>query len=291
MLNNDRFNGKTRIMIYFNYEKLNGLLTDLSILIGAKVSIFDSNFQDTKAYGNTDNQFCKLIKKHIPGACLKSDTTAINRCAYELSINYHCHFGFIEMMFKQMINDTPIYVCIGPFRDPKTKDKDIKRIREFCELTHCNFKEILNYYNGTPLFSDEKYESIKSLTSAIFEHAKETKIIAIKEDFFESDIDPFLKANYAKNYTIGELCDIFAVPQKKFHSVVKKSTGLSPKQYITKIKIDKAFEEIILTTKDLQVISSDVGIDDYNYFIKVFKSLRGHTPKYFRAESEENDEK
>ena len=278
-------------MIYFNYEKLNGLLTDLSILIGAKVSIFDSNFQDTKAYGNTDNQFCKLIKKHIPGACLKSDTTAINRCAYELSINYHCHFGFIEMMFKQMINDTPIYVCVGPFRDPKTKDKDIKRIKDFCELTHCDYKEILNYYNGTPLYSEEKYESIKSLTRAIFEHAKETKIIAIKEDFFESDIDPFLKANYGKNYSIQELCDIFAVPQKKFHSVVKKSTGLSPKQYITKIKIDKAFEEIILTTKDLQVISSDVGIDDYNYFIKVFKSLRGHTPKYFRAESEDNDEK
>lgn len=290
-MNNDRFNGKTRIMIYFNYEKLNGLLTDLSILIRAKVSIFDSNFQDTKAYGNTDNQFCKLIKHHIPGACLKSDTAAINRCAYELSINYHCHFGFIEMMFKKMINDTPIYVCIGPFRDPKTKDKDIKRIKEFCELTHCDYKEMINYYNEMPLYSDEKYASIKSLTNAIFEHAKETKIIAIKEDFFESDIDPFLKANYGKNYSIQELCDIFAVPQKKFHSVVKKSTGLSPKQYITKIKIDKAFEEIILTTKDLQVISSDVGIDDYNYFIKVFKSLRGHTPKYFRQESEEKDEK
>ena len=278
-------------MIYFNYEKLNGLLTDLSILIKAKVSIFDSNYQDTHAYGKTDNQFCKLIKKHLPGTCLKSDTAAINKCAYELSIHYHCHFGFIEMMFKQMINDTPIYVAVGPFRDPKRRDEDIKRIKEFCSLTHCDNKEILKYYNETPVYSDEKYESIKSLTNAIFEHAKETKIIAIKEDFFESDIDPFLKANYAKNYTIQELCDIFAVPQKKFHSVVKKSTGLSPKQYITKIKIDKAFEEIVLSTKDLQVISSEVGIDDYNYFIKIFKSLRGHTPKYFRTESEKRDEK
>ena len=278
-------------MIYYNYEKLNGLLTDLSILLGAKVSIFDSNYQDTKAYGNTDNRFCKLIKKCLPGGCLKSDTAAVNKCAYELNIHYHCHFGFIEMMFKQMVNDTPIYVCIGPFRDAKRKEKDIKRIKEFCALTHSNYKEIINYYNEMPIYSDEKYESIKSLTNAIFEHAKETKIIAIKEDFFESDIDPFLKANYAKNYTILELCDIFAVPQKKFHAVVKKSTGMSPKQYITKIKIDKAFEEIVLTTKDLQVISSSVGIDDYNYFIKVFKSLRGHTPKYFRTESEEKDEK
>lgn len=278
-------------MIYYNYEKLNSLLTDLSILIGAKVSIFDDHYQDTKAYGNTDNQFCKQIKKCLPGACLKSDTSAINKCAYELNIHYHCHFGFIEMMFKQMVNDTPIYVCIGPFRDPTKKEKDIKRIKDFCELAHLNFKEMINYYNEMPIYSDEKYESIKSLTNAIFEHAKETKIIAIKEDFFESDIDPFLKVNYGKNYTISELCDIFAVPQKKFHAVIKKSTGMSPKQYITKIKIDKAFEEIVLTTKDLQEISSDVGIDDYNYFIKVFKSLRGHTPKYFRNESEEKDEK
>lgn len=274
-------------MIYYNYEVLDNLLTELSLILETKVSIFDENFKATRAYGKTQNRFCEAIKERSIEGCVSSDNKAMNRCAYEPAIHYHCHFGFVEIMFKEMLNDVPIYVSIGPFRDKKNKTKDLKRIKEFAELTHRKYKDLLNIYLSMPEFTEEKYQSILSLTKVVLEHAKETKIIAIKEDLFESEIDPFLKENVSKNYSIIELADIFAIPQKKFHAVVKKSTGLSPKQYITKLKIDKAFEQIILTNKDFQVIASEVGIDDYNYFIKVFKLYRGHTPKYFRKESNE----
>ena len=278
-------------MIYYNYEKLCDLLTELSILIEAKVSLFDADFQPTRVCGNTDNLFCAKIKSSIKKeGCAKSDLDALNRCSYEPTIHYHCHFGFIEIMVKEMLDDIPLYLCIGPFRDPSTKKRDIERIKDFTQLINGNYKELLDIYLNTPIFTEEKYQSICTLGKVIFEHAKETKIIAIKEDLFESEIGPFLKANLDKNYSVNDLCNMFAIPQKKFHAVIRKSTGLSPKQYITKLKIDKAFNEIILTNKDLQVIASEVGMEDYNYFIKIFKSLRGHTPKYFRKESENNNE-
>ena len=274
-------------MIYYNYEKLGKLLNSLALLLGTKVSMYDENFKPTGAHGSTQNDFCSLINKVKLHACANSDLVALNRCVHEENIYYHCHFGFIEIMIKTMINNTPLYVCIGPFRDPKRKKKDFARIKEFSELAKVDYKTLVKQYMGTPEFSIDKYNSISGLTNVLVEHAKETKIIAIKDDLFDSEIAPFLKEHIAENYTILELCDIFAVPQKKFHAVVKKAAGLSPKQYITKLKIDKAYEDIILTRKDLQEIASEIGIEDYNYFIKLFKSLKGHTPKYFRKESEQ----
>jgi YesN/AraC family two-component response regulator len=117
------------------------------------------------------------------------------------------------------------------------------------------------------------------------EHAKETKIIAIKEDIFESQINPYLLNNLDKKLYIDELSEKFRITQRKLNAIIKKATGLTPKQYITKIKIEKAYNEIVLSNKDLQDISSDIGIEDYNYFIKLFKSIKGHTPKYFRKDS------
>ncbi len=222
----------------------------------------------------------------MPGVCHKSDMAALDRCSHEENIHYYCHFGFIEIMVKHMVNNIPIYICIGPLRDPKNKNKDLARIKEFCSLMKENPKYYKEQYLNIPIYSKEKYDAILSLTKILVEHGKEIKIIAVKDDLFDSEIDPFLKANLDKNFSILELSDIFAIPQKKFHAVVKKSTGLSPKQYITKLKIEKAYDEIILSRKDLQEIASDLGIDDYNYFIKIFKSYKGHTPKYFRKESE-----
>ncbi len=276
-------------MIYYNYEKLRQLLNSLALLLETKVSMYDENFKPTGAHGNTQNVFCSFINKVNRRACTNSDMAALDRCVREENIYYYCHFGFIEMMIKVMIENTPVYLCVGPFRDPKHKRRDIARIKEFAELTKADYKPLIKGYMETPEFSVEKYNSVLSLTTILVEHAKETKIIAIKDDLFESEVAPFLKEHMNENYTILELCDIFAVPQKKFHAVVKKATGLTPKQYITKLKIDKAYEDIVLTRKELQEIASEIGFEDYNYFIKLFKSLKGHTPKYFRKESEQRN--
>ena len=274
-------------MIYFNYELLCKLLNELAVVTGVNVQIFDEQFVCTKACSNTRNLFCDEIKILKGAGCKKSDLEGLERAKRgNNSFYYHCHFGFVEFMVKEQVDNIPIYITIGPFKDPANKERDLERIYEYAELRHKDPREYLDYYEEIPVFTENKCASLISLTKVLVEHAKEKKIIAIKEDFFESEILPFLKENISKNYSINELCDIFAIPSKKLHSVVKKATGLSPKQLITKLKIEKAYEEIILTRKELQQIALEVGYEDYNYFIKLFKSIKGHTPKYFRQESD-----
>jgi len=274
-------------VIYFNYDLLSKMLNELAVAMGVNVQIFDEDFVCTRACSNTRNLFCDEIKVLKNDGCKKSDNEGLERAkASDHSFNYKCHFGLVEFMIKEMVDSIPIYITIGPFADPNNRERDIERINEYAKLRHKDPEEYIHYYNEMPLYTEEKFNAIVSITKLLVEHAKEKKIIAIKEDFFESDILPFLKENISKNYSISELCNIFAIPSKKFHSIIKKATGLSPKQLITKLKIDKAYEEIVLTRKELQQIAFEVGFEDYNYFIKLFKSIKGHTPKYFRQEQD-----
>ena len=276
-------------MVYFNYEALSKLLNKLSVLVGAKISIWNDKFEPTEATGFTDNKICSFIKEKDKNLCEITDNDALAKANHvEGAINYHCHFGFVEIMIKEYVDNVPFYFCVGPFVEPSNRKKDVSRIKEYCKLRHADYKPYLDEYNKMPLFSIEKYNAIVTAVNTLIDYCKETRIIANKEDVFESKIAPFLKANIAKNFTIEELCDIFAMPSKKFHLIVKKATGFSPKQYITRLKIEKAYQDIILTNKELQEIASSVGIDDYNYFIKLFKAIKGHTPKYFRKEAEKN---
>ncbi len=273
-------------MIYFNQEKLAELLTELAILTGANVSIYDENHKATNVFGNTRNEFCLLISSNIVNGCSLSDKNALEECNKTgESISYHCHFGFVEIMVREQVDNVPIFICVGPFLDENKKRQTLKKMKDLSKLLGKEKQFALHWYDRLPVFTEQKRNAVISLVHVIVEHAKETKIIAIKEDIFESQINPYLLNNLDKKLYIDELSEKFRITQRKLNAIIKKATGLTPKQYITKIKIEKAYNEIVLSNKDLQDISSDIGIEDYNYFIKLFKSIKGHTPKYFRKDS------
>ncbi len=58
--------------------------------------------------------------------------------------------------------------------------------------------------------------------------------------------------------------------------------GLSPLQYITAKRLEKAKEMLLTTDLSVQEISSAIGYDNVNHFIQLFKKKTGITPGRFR---------
>ena len=54
---------------------------------------------------------------------------------------------------------------------------------------------------------------------------------------------------------------------------------MSPKQYLQKLKIENA--QVLLSSTSLSIgeIASMVGIENINYFVRLFKKHTGSTPK------------
>ena len=67
-----------------------------------------------------------------------------------------------------------------------------------------------------------------------------------------------------------------------FSNLVKKETGMSPKDLISLKLIDEAKRRLVETNQDISVIAYSLGFDYPAHFSRLFKKLTGFTPKEFR---------
>ena len=62
----------------------------------------------------------------------------------------------------------------------------------------------------------------------------------------------------------------------------KKSTGYSPLQYFTQLKIQRACQYLDHTDMEIKEISAALGFSDPLYFSRVFNKLMKASPKRYR---------
>ncbi|WP_243385582.1 AraC family transcriptional regulator [Bacillus kexueae] len=63
---------------------------------------------------------------------------------------------------------------------------------------------------------------------------------------------------------------------------VQKTIGISPIRYANKYRVSQAKHLLSTTNYRIKAIAKDVGIEDYAYFSKLFKSIEGISPDEYR---------
>ena len=63
---------------------------------------------------------------------------------------------------------------------------------------------------------------------------------------------------------------------------LKKYTKMTPSQYLTKMRMEYAGQELIISNKEIFEISMNSGFESLNYFYQKFKEFYGITPRKYR---------
>lgn len=98
-------------------------------------------------------------------------------------------------------------------------------------------------------------------------------------------ISSYIDKNYAEITSIDALCKSFYVSREYISRQFTKYIGLSPKEYLTHVRIHQAKVLLKSTTQPVSGIAYQVGFNDESYFIKVFKKLEHMTPLQYRKHS------
>lgn len=64
----------------------------------------------------------------------------------------------------------------------------------------------------------------------------------------------------------------------------KELVGVSPQDFITKSKLERAQQLLFYTDKSISEIAIEVGYNDPNYFSRIFKKTFQMTPKEYREQ-------
>ena len=80
-------------------------------------------------------------------------------------------------------------------------------------------------------------------------------------------------------YTVGELAKSCCMSEYAFRELFKKYAGVTPKAYLDERRIEQV--EALLANADMSITDAAAacGFDDPSYFFKMYKRLRGRTPK------------
>lgn len=106
-----------------------------------------------------------------------------------------------------------------------------------------------------------------------------------KENRYIQEAVTYIRNHYAAGLTVEELAGYLGVNRSYFYTLFKNKLQLSPKEFLTKFRISRAREQLILTEESVESIAVACGYHSTLVFTKNFKQETGMTPTEFRKTS------
>ncbi|GAB6108535.1 response regulator transcription factor [Fusibacter bizertensis] len=91
-----------------------------------------------------------------------------------------------------------------------------------------------------------------------------------------------LKRNYTGEITLEDLAIKLNVTPQYLSKVFKEDTGVTFKEYLTELRIERSKEMLRSGDYSIKDICFEVGYNDTSYFIRAFKKFEGLTPKDYQ---------
>jgi|GEM_PF-682257 Response regulator containing CheY-like receiver domain and AraC-type DNA-binding domain len=181
---------------------------------------------------------------------------------------------------KQYLLERLLIQIFGLFKHtaeslPEKIDMDIELEINEVIIGSTNLKSL---YDGLCSIVDELFKSMNSMNKDIDDD--KTLMEAITK---------YIISNFSKPINLQTLSERFGFVPQYLGRKYKKFKGISPNDFIIKLRIEKAKELLLIEPPVvLKDISEAVGFSDQFYLSKVFKALTGKSPSEFRMEKKNN---
>lgn len=161
------------------------------------------------------------------------------------------------------------------FQAIKRKGPGLLSISPHSQTVHRFFEEYLALQAGKKYRPYEGGEFLFSFLSAMLRDSGSEKI---EELPLAEKIRSYLQNNYQKQITLGAMCLELETSPAHATRVFKASQGLSPSQYLSQLRLEKALYLVLNTQISITEIARECGYANGNYFAKVFARNLGSSP-------------
>jgi AraC family transcriptional regulator len=97
----------------------------------------------------------------------------------------------------------------------------------------------------------------------------------------------FLEAHIADDILLEDIADFACLSSFHFHRIFKTFTQTTTKQYLTRLRLEKAANALIHTHKDIAQIAIEIGYNNHETFTRSFKGYFDITPQQYRRDSQQ----
>ncbi len=135
--------------------------------------------------------------------------------------------------------------------------------------------------NHNKIFSPQKL--LEMFLHILNNHTDSSEIKGERNfDIYFKYAKSYITSNLHKQITINEITQLLGIGQPYLYKIFKEKTNMSPKQYISIRKLEKAKALLKETELNINEIANSVGYFDQLAFSKFFTNNVGISPKKYR---------
>lgn len=162
-------------------------------------------------------------------------------------------------------------------------------------LEYCNYFESENICLNNPFLIDFQFQHLledwnkrhslnhaKSIIYDIFDKVTDYQKISINDTAFANCVRYIDKNFCDPNLNIEAVCKAAFISASSLQRGFAKAFGMSPKEYLIKLRMNRALEILTTSKRSIKEICFACGYADEKYFSRMFKKKYGYSPSQFR---------
>lgn len=273
--------------VLFQDKEVQKLLDDYQKLVGVRIAVFDTQFNELYSSPKNLSNFCQRIRQNdaLNAACRYCDERAFllakaNRETYM----YPCHLGLYEAVTPIYDNQQLLgYVMVGQLLDnSNNKDQKWREINLLYHQHQSTFAPYRKEFDDLKQMSMEEIEAVTNIMKACASSIWLQHLIDVERSPIIERIDNYIEQHYTKKIHTTALCDALYISKTTIYNYLKNEHNMSLTQYINAYRIKLSKEHLKEKKTPIAEVAMAVGFDDYNYYTRVFKKITGETPRQYR---------
>ena len=184
---------------------------------------------------------------------------------------WHTHWVGFDGLIARHVMSTGFVTPERPVIDIGFQEKIVQL---FHEIEHIGFEEMAGYQqilSGLLLQMLGEFHAI--LKRQPFQHSGHENMIRHARIIMMESLD--------RSIELEAIADQLGMGYSLFRQLFKQYTGLSPRQYIIQLRIEKAKELLLDPALSVKQVAYSAGFESGHYFTRLFKEKTGLTPTQY----------
>lgn len=281
--------------VLFDQERLFQLLANLYVFTGIAANILDPQGRDINLFEGHP-PFCRAINDLPEGheRCVACDAWKIRSYAAPRGFQfYRCHAGICEAVMPLYDKQQPLaYLVFGCFLDDSPLEEQWERTRSRMDWWPGGAEELREAFFQFRQYTPQQLQAYSETLEALSAYIRLKGMILRTEQTDLRKLELYLDQHYMEKLSLASVAKELHIGRTKLCSLAKElSGGHTLSWLIAQRRIDAAKLLLLQSSSTVSAVAEAVGISDYNYFSKIFRSVTGTTPSAFRKSAKTSRER